>query len=379
MTRCGESAAGCSTTRSSCGRSSHTHCSGSPGAPAVPADNVPTHARFCQEKPQHNIWCDRSADIQDALAGIDPLNPKCAPAADGTAPCPNVEAPTDRYHRISFSSGGNGSDPNGPAAEPNYEYDAVHETYTDPDGPAELTWNWDSLDDYQRWTAPAVNFMPNVSEATQLSGTLWLDAETDVGETVNVGTGLHGDQLANHHKLHVQPSQYRCRGGAAIYQQLEFFFLWPTLPDPPYKEAFRRWDQVRGEASIVVDVGDGEWGAIDLRGDAHLVTERMGAGLRAAASDPSLVWVNAVEPFVYQGAGLSFPHTLALSSNGSEMVHWVSTDGVSLQGNGDRPTCTVGAGDAPAFLASWVCRAPGPASLSPRWPLTCSEACSSST
>ena len=57
---------------------------------------------------------------------------------------------------------------------------------------------------------------------------------------------------------------------------------------------------------------------------------RLGPALLSRLADPSLVWTNAVEPFMTQGAVKNFPLALALSADGSDIVDAIATNGASL-------------------------------------------------
>jgi hypothetical protein len=281
---------------------------------------VPTHARFCQKKPYLGYTCDQAVDLQDALL----FENDCAPLDDvSPPPCSNVETDLTRYHRIAFSQGGNGSDPNGPARTVHYTLPAV-------DDPIGAPWTWDYSADVVRWNDTG---LMSLSDDNQLLGTLWLHAETEVGAgDLSLGTGYHGSQLANHHALDFSPERFSCRVVVKAVAAQEFFFVLLTLPDPP-DEQWQRWDQVAGESSLIVPVED-SWGAIDRNGHAQPIA--LGAALQQHVSDPSLSWANAVEPIANQGAGPAFPLAVALSAAGGlHVVESVYSERGALLGQAD--------------------------------------------
>lgn len=329
-----------------------SHYSGQQEQP-VPVDGVVTSARFCQPNQPLGIECDATYDITDArLADSD-----CAPMADGSAPCATtgtVEAKEHHFHRMRFSENGNGA-PNGPPASLDYDFAAEAPAALDPDAsvPASLHWTWNHVSDFQRWSSDANDFLASdVELPSDLEGTLWLHADTAIGtaDDVSAGTGTHGYELANNHQLRLRPQTYRCSGGTAMVYTPKWFFLWQTLPDPPH-DPLRRDSQL-WESNILLALEDDQWGSIDADGRLEHVTDRIGSHLRAEARDPALIWANAVEPVLLQGAGASFPGTIALSPDGSEVRSLVATDGHELMSAGDFPSC---AGDAggPELIASW--------------------------
>lgn len=282
-------------------------------APPVPVPDVATHARFCQRDPSRGILCDDAFALQDARLG----ESDCAPPAS----CASVETIDTHWHRMTFTQGGNGANPNAPAPTPDY----VHEAGTSVGG---STWVWDYQADWQRWTQNGL--IDNAPTPGSLEGVLWLHAGSEVGDTdLTLGTGVHGDQLANHHALDYRPETLRCTSGTTFRAIQTPFFLLLTLPDPP-PEVFRRWDAVRGEGSFVVPVGTSDWGAITSRGDAQLVTDRMTGALRRLLGERSLVWANAVEPVAARLGGAALPSAVALAPDGSSLVGGLAVEGGQL-------------------------------------------------
>ncbi|MBI4701656.1 MAG: thrombospondin type 3 repeat-containing protein, partial [Deltaproteobacteria bacterium] len=305
----------------------------------VNVDGVPTHARFCQRNKDLGILCDDKKDIDDGLLNLN----GCAPTKANPNPCPWVEDDSYHFHRISWD--GNSFNPNVPAKTRDYRYAAG-------ENKKGTEWTWQHAKDYQRWLD--TKLVTNAPEIYDLYGTLWLHAATDVGDGVLVGTGYHGDFLANHHDFYFYPEQEVCSSGTTLGPFIERpFFLWRTLPDPG-PEQFKVWDAGPQEASFIVKAG-GEWGAVDGNGNAQIVTDKLGAELQALAATPGPAWANAVEPYMHQGAGPSFPSVVALSADGSELLMSVTSDGTGLQGDGDRPLCpdVVGLEPPPTFLGSF--------------------------
>lgn len=274
--------------------------------------DVPTHVRFCQRDPSRGIFCDEPFDLEDArLSDSD-----CAPPAT----CPSPETIDTHWHRMTFTQGGNGGDPNGAPASPDYNFAAG--------GTGGFKWTWNYAADWQRWTQEGL--IDNAATPQSLDGALWLHAEIEVGNTdLSLGTGFHGDQLANRHILQYEPESLRCSVGTSIRAIQTPFFLFLTLPDPG-PDDYRRWDAVLGETSFVVQTGVRDWGALTSFGDAEIVTDRMAPELRGLLRDRSLVWANAVEPFRHQG-GLSLPTAVALSADGSDLVGGIEQVGGRLE------------------------------------------------
>jgi hypothetical protein len=136
------------------------------------------------------------------------------------------------------------------------------------------------------------------------------------------------------------------------------FFIWQTLPDPPWETTYdqlaRPWDK-----AVIVAGPEEDWGVLQhdgrrLRGDI------LGTGLLEALAEPGLLWANAVEPWAMQGGDPLLadarPIAIAVDSATSTLVDTVrlAPDGRSLLGGKDRGIPTV---TTPAAAA----RRPGPA------------------
>ena len=307
-----------------------SHFADAQGEPMLATLSADTAARWCQPNPFASIKCFEDADIQDEL--VDQAG--CAPIFGQPAPCANVEIESTRFHRMSFSTFGNGSDPNG------VEQTMAYERAAEDPGPGHLDnddWTWDYEADVQRWIdtglMPGLGSDPADAE-WKLVGTRWLHARTFVGNTnLSLGTGYHGPELANHHELKLAAkktwSSKSSSGGLIRYP----YFFWQDCPwcdqvafDPGI---FERHDAERYETSIILRAGT-DWGALDRKGHLEIVTSRLGPALLSRLADPSLVWTNAVEPFMTQGAVKNFPLALALSADGSDIVDAIATNGASL-------------------------------------------------
>ncbi|MBI4704808.1 MAG: hypothetical protein HY744_27205, partial [Deltaproteobacteria bacterium] len=315
--------------------------------------SVPTPVRWCQEKPSLGITCrDKKVDIRDArLTDVD-----CAPSSKAPKSCTSFETDKSHFHRMSFykKDQANGPDPNDPALPVDYFHLAE-------EGKPGLDWQWRYKEDRDRWCNGKSPLIPKADgECPELLGTLWLHADTKVGWSKDVTTGLHGPQLANHHEHGYLPYEHVCKWVDPVedIDPPSYLIHWPGQeppPLPPPVELLQASDAVPGEASYVVQVGDGEWGVINHDGNAELVTDKLGPELLALAAQPGPVWANAVEPFAYQGAGPTFPGAVALSADGSELLMSVTSDGTGLQGDGDRPLCpeVVGLEPPPTFIGSF--------------------------
>lgn len=293
---------------------------------SVQVSGVPTSARFCQQNPSIGITCDDALlDIQDERLD-DAL---CAPVAGGGVPpcqAPDIEDAFTRFHRMTFSLYGNGADPNGPSPSLDYSMSAGGSSIG-------TVWIWDYHADHERWVDSGL--ITNAPTVEDLRGTLWLHADTAVGDTdLSLGTGEHGAELANHHELDYSPEETKCSIKTSIRAIVQPFFLWRTLPDPPH-DAYRRWDAVMGESSYVVAAEDGEWAALDGDLEAELVTSRLGAGLARRVQDTSLIWASSVEASLHQGQAAA-PLAVAISNDGAALVDAVTTDGHSLLADEDR-------------------------------------------
>ena len=301
---------------------SHT-AEGAPG-PSLSLSGVDTHARFCHVDSGLQHMCDESTDIQDMRL----LDADCAPTLNDPAPCASVEQPGHAFHRMAFSSGGNGMNPNGPAATLGYSV-----SHTDPTSRA--SWTWDYAADIARWRAFSF-FSPTGAPPTGLvdvfRGTVWTHAATTTG-AVPGPTGVHGLYLANHHENGFKPKELACHFGTDFVAAPEYFFLWLTLPDPAPTD-FLRVDGWHLETSIIAYTGN-EYGAVDQFGEVEMVTNRLGPALRASLADSTLVWASLAEPFAGMGGDANFPMAVALSENGSQHMESVTSTGSLLLGLGD--------------------------------------------
>ncbi len=217
---------------------------------------------------------------------------------------------------------------------------------------ASATWEWSYHADFARWTADGLFLQgqaPAVAE--HLKGALWLHASTDIGHTVDLGsgpyaTGLHGEQLANHHLVSYAPYREQCATGmqwAPVEGNIPMIEIkWPgyeTGPDP-----VDRVDAIAGEAHLIIPGGGGVWGTIGGAGSATLLTPvaepLLAEGFRYRLEDSSLRAFSAVEPFWTQGAGAAFPLVAWLNADGGdELIDLGTFDGASLLSELDREVC----------------------------------------
>lgn len=283
-----------------------SHSAPGVSAPSVMVPDVVTHARFC---PRDD--CDAPSSLEDARLA----DAGCTPPAT----CATPEDGDTQWLRMTFTQGGNGGDPNGTPASPDYNYAAG--------GIGGSKWIWNYGADLQRWASQGL--IDNTVTA-RTKGALWLHAETGVGHSdLSLGTGFHGGQLANRHILEYSPESLKCSAGTNIRAIQTPFFLFLTLPDPaPYD--FHRFDSVRQETSFIVRTGVRDWGAVTSFGDAEIVTHRMAPEVRRMLNDRSLVWARAVEPFLHQG-GLDMPTAVALVADGSDLAGGIAQAGGRLE------------------------------------------------
>ena len=110
---------------------------------------------------------------------------------------------------------------------------------------------------------------PGGGSASGLDGTFSIHAATQVGGTVDIGTGIHGPELANNH-FWLDPELVRMDSVYAF--QLTHFFLFLTLPDPEvwYSRA------IHNETLLLTKIGGGAFGIAADDGDAHGVDGRIG-------------------------------------------------------------------------------------------------------
>ena len=326
-----------------------------------------TEARFCHK--QGDLTCiDFAYDIQDARLTdstcADAASPLCA---DATKP----ETMWDHFHRISFLAAdqGNGLGPDGLPAELHY---GVHDHLRRWPPDDMIRWYWNFPSDYDRWAAQGL-FIEDPGSASALVGNLWLHASTPIGDTIDVGTGIHGEQLANHHDLGptgkgLQLPELHCYAcsafrvpepvdlssvampaavtsapipqAQAVATGLRYLISRPLLRTSV--EPYQRHDAQRLEASFVVPLSVGVFGAVATDHDCEvevLQPAQLGPRLVERLGDASLVWASAIEPATHLGAGESFPLAVALSADGSSIEETVTTDGQRLQAGGDRTTC----------------------------------------
>lgn len=135
-----------------------------------------TEFRFCQPGPgQTPPFCDDAAALDEAE-----LHLEYASALD--------ELPTDPWHRVTLDFDDASTPLRG--ASLGIAYDSIAER--------EVTWLYEAdgafWHDHGQVVEPS--YVPD-DPGINLAGYLWAHAPTSVGNTLNVGTGLHGPQLAN--------------------------------------------------------------------------------------------------------------------------------------------------------------------------------------
>ena len=157
----------------------------------------------------------------------------------------------------------------------------------------------------------------------RLDGTLWNHAQTDIGTSrENVGTGVHGDELAN---THVPMAPVQAWLSFHAPPELPIFddhLLWP-IRHPGIQTS-------RLVPTILYPHPAGV-GFIDpASGKAIDASPILGAGLAAALMEPGARWVTQSEPLA---AGDANPLAgLVLSEDGMQVRDIVAVDGVTLTG-----------------------------------------------
>lgn len=328
---------------------------------------VPTSARFCQYDPKQNFKCiNPMADIQDARL----YDAACASG------CGTPESEKIRYHRISFSSGGNKNPDDSPAT---LDYAA------DPSTPGhKILWKWSYQADFQRWLAAGqINPSLNLKSPSELVGALWLHAHTKVGADLFVPDKgfFHGDWLANRHVANVHGTYYepddldelemkgfsrtdflyypeRSTCFTCVHLDVEYipevvsdaapdapkpnspapYLFWRPL-DAAQPNAFRRLGAQPKEASVLVRSASGLFAAartVESDCNGEVVHERLGTSLRKRLNDASLRWVNAAEPVATMGDEPEFPLAVALSEGPVDLIDTVVDSDGSLTSDEDR-------------------------------------------
>ncbi len=284
----------------------------------VSVPNVDTSFRFCQKaRPVSN---DPPCDNFDAVQDYHLMD----------APSAADENFTQPYHRITMRTGLFAPGVRGATFQ--YDYDRAS---IDSPNPHKARWDFES--DYQFWfdngtlayLPPAdgdASPAPPASFASGLDGLMWLHANTAVGDTVNVGTGLHGDQLANSYTPMDPESPHVSVGGHWIQVPPLEYARWPinwTANPFPWLGRF--------EAPLVVSAGSGILGVMTHEGEFVDVSDRFGPTLRASLTG-SGHWVSPAEPqsdvgnqnpisgLVISADGSRVLDTMRLSSDGSRML-----------------------------------------------------------
>jgi hypothetical protein len=339
----------------------------------VGESDVPTTVRFCVQNPQLGITCvDPQLDFFEdlMLAESDCWDPNpLAPTQ-----CENAELPEHHYRRITFGSPdqGNGLQPNDPAAEVDYfQPAAAYNASTIQD------WDWQVRADFDRWTTGTSPPLVSDSAANNMVGTLWMNADTAVGSTENVGTGLHpaaldNTQLANHYNkgysdlgielgwqldpctvcipkpvfpyadnAKTDDGSMGASPAPQPWQPSPHYLVWPTQRRSAKAQPVR---MTRGPAANLVLVGFEEFLGLmqeEPTCGPEPAEQRISVPARELLRSPNLRWVSAAEPSVLVGAGENFPFAVALedTSRGVKLVAGLTTDGAVIETVAEAPAC----------------------------------------
>jgi hypothetical protein len=349
------------------------------GDAPVPVHDLETPIRFCQEQRDKGIFCGEIQDLADGWLSVSSCHD---PAPLSPTVCALPERPEHRFLRMTFTAPemANGVDPNGASAVLDYDLTPFDSPFP------RLRWEWDFRSDFDRWlegTVPALVEAPGGAEA--LKGNIWVHTVTEVGEIVDIGTGLHGaadpTQLSNNHNLG-RDGQGVSLDGFAVYDpgqciacvsfpDLSEFHpeglasslgtgeraasrstMQQTLPhvvwrprSEPIAGAHQRYDATDRESEIVMAFD------YDLVGsftgsetcDGQDVGPSVGPVLAQRLLSASALVVNAAEPFAHLGDGDHFPVAVVLDrATGSEILDTVITDGRELVAAGDAHGCESG-------------------------------------
>lgn len=311
---------------------------GLPGSPAFVSElNVATTSRFCQNPLlATDPHCGDNFAIQDA---------RLTDAATA-----DTEKRSQPYHRIRIDRGSVAL-PRGASTPFDYVNAHSFDTLT------QYQVQWQHLEDFAFWQTKAGTLneiiplpspdpqFPEGSAASGLSGKMWLHADSKVGDTLDVGTGVHGEQLANTH-LDLSPEHYYFGLGPGPKSHPPFMLIrWPIEIDPskPTWQPFP--DQPPGQTRVVFWGGAALGGPFVLTtgGDVLDIAARVGPGLLSSLTSSPVV-LNAVEPFSGWWSTNERAAVL-LSADATQVVDSValSPDGRLVGGADDRRVgCTAG-------------------------------------
>jgi hypothetical protein len=262
----------------------------SPSGTRVDVSKVRTEFRFCQPGPLHTApFCDDVAALDDAQ-----LHPGLAP---------EDETPDMPYHRITIPQVGGGV--RGGFSTYPYACSGTSHCMLLP------MFKWDYNADATFWRNNGIVNVPcDPQEGGEpgycLHGMLWVHAATNVGGTVNVGTGIHGTELAN---AHVPTRVHYLSGSIAAFAQHEYWF-WYDMKWLP------RWPDY-------VDVLLGEDEVLFAPVDAALTGVLASKSAQAELVAPGRRWLTAVESNAKLGEGAPAAVALAATAGAIEAALFV--------------------------------------------------------
>lgn len=336
------------------------------GTGTVPSERIDTHFRFCKTPEfAFELPCESAAAVTDQWLRIG------SDAED--------EFWTDPYHQITVVRLGGGTKPSKP---PLGRYKAALRTDTfrlgdfvgdvwgsypaagtrgashamtysnvstlDVERAYRFQWNfekdywfwhdrWDEDDDsgivklsgYEDFDAASKRWSDSngfsIAGPERLDGMLWSHAETEIGASENLGTGLHGDQLANNY-IPIRP----------VHEWIQFSvpLLVPVFENrllwfwPPLDEYLKR------KTPSILYGHEGRLAIVDPSSQRGIdVTPWIGSGLQSTMMIEGARWVSQSEPLM--GAEANAVLGVVLSHDGMELLDVAASGGDRLLGRED--------------------------------------------
>jgi hypothetical protein len=263
-------------------------------------NGVVTASRFCP-KPllQNDPPCDNQFAIDD-----DRLDDALSAA---------VETRAQPYHRITVTG-----ETRGQTRKYNY-------TFVDGNSASPYSYIWDYVADRQFWEANnKAPVPPNDWGTNPISGLFWQHAYTDVGGTVDVGTGLHGQQLANSHFDAAASKNHQQKSAPYVGPNDWEWWLWPMSTSLPgvVDAVFQHVPVIIPHENTVSYLASNNW--------VFEVSSQFGAAAKAAMLTTATRWVSQAEPQSLR-ADFSTIVGLVVNRDGTQI-----TERLSLSEDGQR-------------------------------------------